>query len=405
MEISETTKFTFYLTRFFGLAPYKIFKKHQNSKIISYQKSLPLVFYSVVIVLLIVILTFRGIFLDAKSKTPIRMTTATAKVVVFMDIMVVVLVCMAGLCCGINNLKTTQDFNQRLQDVDHILDIYASSNPKQEKIKSFALMTSVGLALILVTGLDNFAWIRNAQKVEDESGDVVYENVLGYIPFYILYYMMLTLQLVFAQTALGLGRRYSRLNNGLKNILKTGETCLCGFIHFMSNAFAGGSNILASQIERLSETHDTLDKAVNCVSQTFGPALLAIVGSCLLHLVATSYFFLIEILGQRDTFFAYIQFLWLLFHCFRLMLCIEPCHVTYVEARNTITIVCDLMRNVQDPCLQETLKMFWRQLLAHETTFTACGMMTKIDRQILTSFLAALATYLIILMQFQKADG
>ncbi|CAO1442328.1 unnamed protein product [Diamesa tonsa] len=375
MEISEATKLTFYLTRFFGLAPYKIYKKHQNSKIISYQKSLPLVFYSVVIVSLIVILTFRGIFLDAKSKTPIRMTTATAKVVVFMDIMVVVLVCMAGLCCGIINLKTTQDFNQLLQDADHILDIYATSNPKQEKIKSFALMIFVGLALILVTGLDNFAWIRNAQKVEDESD----ENVLGYIPFYILYYMMLTLQLVFAQTALGLGRRYSRLNNGLKNVLKTVQfylyfvyfdsqrelninkpifrTCLCGLIHFMSNAFAGGSNIYASQIERLSETHDTLDKAVNCVSQTFGPALLAIVGSCLLHLVATSYFFLIEILGTRDTFFAYIQFLWLLFHCFRLMLCIEPCHVTYVEARKTITIVCDLMRNVQEPCLQETVSI------------------------------------------------
>lgn len=53
------------------------------------------------------------------------------------------------------------------------------------------------------------------------------ENVLGYIPFYILYYMMLTLQLVFAQTALGLGRRYSRLNNGLKNVLKTGKCCVC----------------------------------------------------------------------------------------------------------------------------------------------------------------------------------
>lgn len=111
--------------------------------------------------------------------------------------MVVVLVCMAGLCCGIINLTSTQDLNQRLQDVfkefiklslkgrnlmifinhctqaDHILDIYATSNPKQEKIKSFALMIFVGLALILVTGLDNFAWIRNAQKVEDESGDVV----------------------------------------------------------------------------------------------------------------------------------------------------------------------------------------------------------------------------------------
>lgn len=40
--------------------------------------------------------------------------------------------------------------------------------------------------------------------------------------------MMLTLQLVFAQTALGLGRRYSRLNNGLKNVLKTGECAFGG---------------------------------------------------------------------------------------------------------------------------------------------------------------------------------
>ena len=34
-------------------------------------------------------------------------------------------------------------------------------------------------------------------------------------------------------------------------------------------------------------------------SSTFGLALLAILGACLLHLVATAYFFLLEILGER----------------------------------------------------------------------------------------------------------
>lgn len=36
-------------------------------------------------------------------------------------------------------------------------------------------------------------------------------------------------------------------------------------------------------------------------SSTFGLALLAILGACLLHLVATAYFFLLEILGEKVT--------------------------------------------------------------------------------------------------------
>lgn len=37
----------------------------------------------------------------------------------------------------------------------------------------------------------------------------------GYIPFYILYYILMALHIQFANTALGLGRRYRRLNNAL----------------------------------------------------------------------------------------------------------------------------------------------------------------------------------------------
>lgn len=41
-------------------------------------------------------------------------------------------------------------------------------------------------------------------------------NVLGYIPFYVLYYMLMALHTQFAQSALGIGRRFRRLNNALQ---------------------------------------------------------------------------------------------------------------------------------------------------------------------------------------------
>jgi len=42
-------------------------------------------------------------------------------------------------------------------------------------------------------------------------------NFQGYLPFYVLYYVFLSLQLQFANSALGIGRRYRRLNITLKN--------------------------------------------------------------------------------------------------------------------------------------------------------------------------------------------
>lgn len=48
-------------------------------------------------------------------------------------------------------------------------------------------------------------------------------NARGYIPFYILYYILMALHALFAQTAFGLGRRYRRLNNALRHAFPIGN--------------------------------------------------------------------------------------------------------------------------------------------------------------------------------------
>lgn len=45
----------------------------------------------------------------------------------------------------------------------------------------------------------------------------------GYIPFYALYYILMALHIQFANTAVGLGRRYRRLNIALKKAFPIGK--------------------------------------------------------------------------------------------------------------------------------------------------------------------------------------
>lgn len=52
-------------------------------------------------------------------------------------------------------------------------------------------------------------------------------NVCAYIPFYILYFILMALHAQFAQSALGIGRRYRRLNNALQLAFPIGKFTCC----------------------------------------------------------------------------------------------------------------------------------------------------------------------------------
>lgn len=94
-------------------------------------------------------------------------------------------------------------------------------------------------------------------------------------------------------------------------------------------------------------------------SSAFGFTLLAMLASCLLHLVATTYFLFVEILGDnvrlvhersesdtiilllhlQDIFVSSLQLLWCVFHTSRLLLIVEPCHKTSIEVDSVVTII------------------------------------------------------------------
>lgn len=76
-------------------------------------------------------------------------------------------------------------------------------------------------------------------------------NVLGYIPFYVLYYMLMALHTQFAQSALGIGRRFRRLNNALQLAFPIGNT-FWGGETFLRRALGGANYSKASAVPKCS---------------------------------------------------------------------------------------------------------------------------------------------------------
>ncbi|XP_062715148.1 gustatory receptor for sugar taste 43a isoform X1 [Aedes albopictus] len=429
MEISESTRVVFFVSRMFGLAPYVV-KRTSKGQIVDYKRNLVLVIYGLCIVFCLAGLTYKGIFFDINSKKPIRfvfrMKTATSKVVTTLDVSVVVSACICGVFCGVFGLPFVRELNQRLNEADDMLSMYfAAGKQDTGKRKGLTMLTVVGVIITGALALDIWVWYRIAEKIKKENQDSG-ANVLGYCPFYALYYILMMFHVLFAQSALGINRRFHRLNLTLYHVFpEFHKTPIIEITSVSSanNALEMLENIMEPRkgltsvshgrkrttippnriIEDLAYIHASLSTGVVLVSNTFGVALLAVLGSCLLHLVATSYFLMVELVGDKDAVFSWIQALWLFIHIFRFLLTVEPCHITNVESRRTMTIVCNLMRTCKDSLTKERLENFWRQLVDNNSVFTACGLCT-IDRHIITSYCGAIATYLVILIQFKEAD-
>uniref|UniRef100_A0A8D8B482 Gustatory receptor n=2 Tax=Culex pipiens TaxID=7175 RepID=A0A8D8B482_CULPI len=432
MEISESTQAVFFVSRIFGLAPYVV-KRTSKGQIVDYKRNLLLVIYSLSVVFCLAGLTFKGIFLDINSKKPIRfvfrMKTATSRVVTTLDVSVVVSACICGVFCGIYGLPFVRELNQRLNEADDMLSIYVAAGKQDERgkpRKGLAMLTLVGFIITGALALDIWVWYRIAHKMKKENQDSD-ANVLGYCPFYALYYILMMFHVLFAQSALGISNRFRRLNVALYQVFPefnktpiieiTSVSSTNNVSEKLDNAvekirgITTVSHVVHPQplltpdrvIENMAYIHASLSTGVILVSNTFGVALLAVLGSCLLHLVATSYFLMVELVGDKDAVFSWIQALWLFIHIFRFLLTVEPCHITNVESRRTMAIVCNLMRTCQESVAKERLESFWRQLVGNNSMFTACGL-CSIDRHIITSYCGAIATYLVILIQFKEAD-
>ncbi|XP_067627993.1 gustatory receptor for sugar taste 43a-like [Eurosta solidaginis] len=419
MEINVSSLSVFYLSKCLALAPISI---QQNDKgVLKIRRSKSFTIYSLVLGTTLVTLAYEGLIYDANAELPLRMKSPTSKVVTALDITVVVLSCVAGIGCSLFSVKPTQELNSRLRKFDGT--IHCLCNTKRDRIISriMAIMP-VTLSGALI-GFDIWTWVLQAELDAKDAKN----NVKWYLPLYGLYFILIAFHVLFANTAFGLGRRFRRLNTMLKTNYLADQThfgLLMNRVHsikitsdqamslhasldnlntdiFSKEAFVKTRIVL---LRSIADNYESLSKCVQIFSNAYGVAILCILVSCLLHLVVTAYFLFLALLNRDVTGHVWSQAFWILLHVIRLLLVVEPCHSTMAESKKTIQIVSEIERKSHEPILAEEIKKFWQQLLVIDVEFSALGL-CRINRNILTSFSSAIATYLVILIQFQNNGG
>ncbi|XP_036333546.1 gustatory receptor for sugar taste 43a-like isoform X1 [Rhagoletis pomonella] len=330
------------------------------------------------------------------------MNSSTSKVVTALDVTVVILSSAAGLGCGLFSVKPTREVNESLKKFDAAL--HSFSNFKSDRHITRILAVIPLLISGALIGFDIYTWILQVQLTPENGSD---SNLAWYLPFYLLYFVLIGFHVLFANTAFGFGRRFGRLNEMLRSCYLTNKKSLTVVrnhinslkitpdhaisIHeskervsseSMSKECLGKTRVIL--LRSIAENYDSLGKCVQIFSNAYGVAVLFILVSCLLHLVATAYFLFLALLNRNVADYVWGQVLWIAFHIFRLLMVVEPCHRATEESKKTIQIVSEIERKTHEPILAEEIRRFWQQLLVNDIEFSALGL-CRINRKILTS--------------------
>nr|CAH7753843.1 unnamed protein product [Callosobruchus chinensis] len=123
--------------------------------------------------------------------------------------------------------------------------------------------------------------------------------------------------------------------------------------------------------------------------------------SCLIHLIITPYFLLAEIVKPDcDVVFSFLQVVWIVTHIARLLIIVEPCQSCNLEGQRTITLLCDLLRKCDiTDSTRNIIQVFITQASQHPVKFS-CLHLFNLDRSVLTTLFGSIATYIVILFQF-----
>ncbi|XP_077290008.1 gustatory receptor 43a [Arctopsyche grandis] len=357
----------------------------------------------------------------------VRMRSMTARVVGSCDVLAVITTSAVGVYGAPARGRRILRVLKLLATVDNSLGFKVIHSQERNSCLVIVAILVAWTSLLI----DDFSLYANQAKLKNMQ----YFLLQNYLAFYLLYYVVVMLEVQFAFTAHSIYLRLKRLNDVLTEtgrklslireptdrLQKTKEV----FTIKVRPSGIGGpkkfgalvdslgliadENKLTSQepaecIRRLSELHGTLCAAAREVDASFGLPVLIILISTLLHLIVTPYFLILEMGGAHRPHYLVLQFLWCTAHALRLLLLVEPCHRTKNEAAKTGDIVGEMLGHWETSnSILRRLELFSRQLLHRTPNFTALGV-CNLDRPLIASVTAAVTTYLVILIQFQKQD-
>ncbi|XP_060806650.1 gustatory receptor for sugar taste 43a [Amyelois transitella] len=421
------------ISSFFGLAPLR-FENCNTGFTVSISN--PMCIYSYILVTVLVITTIFGHVseINVGVKLSVRMSSPMSQVVSTCDVMIVVMTASAGVYGAPRRMRNMLKFMDSVASVDN--SIGGKYSVATER-KLCAILMSILIFFTILIVDDVCFYAIQAKKVDRQ-----WSVIINYSTYYLLWYVVMFLELQFAFTALSIRARFQAVNDALaitaKNISvplekpkntptelniyairvapadsRASVSLLMESLPerdavIIKKAVNGEPRLLMSPsdaVHRLSLLHGSLCDVVHCIDENYGIPLVVVLISTLLHLIVTPYFLIMEIIvSTHRLHFLVLQFLWCVTHMMRLIVVVEPCHYTIYEGRRTENLVCRLlMASPLTSSLPSRLELFSRQLMLQTTCYAPMGMCT-LDRPLIASILGAVTTYLVILIQFQRYD-
>ncbi|XP_061722629.1 gustatory receptor for sugar taste 43a-like isoform X2 [Cydia pomonella] len=425
------------ISSFFGLAPLK-FETQSNGFAVTISSAMCI--YSYTLVTILVICTIFGLATEINIgvELSVRMSSRMSQVVSTCDVLVVVITAGAGVYGAPRRMREMLKFMDNVASVDN--SIGAQYCPANERKLCAILLAILIFFTVLIT--DDFCfYVLQAKKINRE-----WDIVTNYIAFYLLWYVVMVLELQFAFTALSMRSRFRAVNDAialtarhvaipLEKLEQPTPVNMFAIRVAPSDPRRSASNISllvdslpqadhpviirknvngdprlivppCEAIRRLAALHGSLCEVVQRIDRSYGLPLVVILLSTLLHLIVTPYFLIMEIIVSTNRIhFLVLQFLWCVTHMLRMFVVVEPCHYTITEGKRTEQLVCQLMTYAPSGgALPSRLELFSRQLLLRSVNYSPLGMAT-LDRPLVASVIGAVTTYLVILIQFQRYDS
>ncbi|XP_029665838.1 gustatory receptor for sugar taste 43a-like isoform X1 [Formica exsecta] len=357
-----------------------------------------------------------------------RLKSQNAVIVTTSDVLGVMSLTAASIIGSILYWQQVQTVMDKLVDCDEKLGIL--SPKKLQRYTILLTLCSLSYSIIL-SCLDIYTWnheVKLNKKLDDKGP-------LNYLPLYFMYVVIIMMEVQYAIIVYNVGQRFFRVNKSLENILKSGKITnqfrkdlgLAGdlrdqgqLITYIRQEMVGNTRLFrkskiidstvandgksfTDSISQLMTVHASLCDTVSLINTAYGVVVLAITITCLIHLIITPYFLIMEADGRREPLFLAVQGLWCIFHIWRLLIIVQPTYATTMQGKKTAVLVSQLLSANHDREGTKQLEIFSLQLLHRSLEFSACGLFT-LDRTLVTSIAGAVTTYLVILIQFQKED-
>ncbi|XP_033360819.1 gustatory receptor for sugar taste 43a-like isoform X1 [Bombus vosnesenskii] len=399
----------YYLGKLCGVVPVR-FYVHASEGCQARLNIIDLV-YSLCVLILLLGAEIWGLWRDLKDgwEHSTRLKSRTAVIATCSDVLGVMSLTVVCIVGSPFRWKSLQLVINKLIEVDKKIGV---SSTKKARRFTICLTICSLVYLWFNSSLDFYSWSRKAK-----SQTFADKGPINYAPLYVMYTVIISAEIQYSVATYNIGQRLVRLNSSLKSMLDTNNTnnsnnddAIDYFRKFSETANdIGGkkgwnitpkrqlvlgsyrlsrkmdeSKTYVNSISELIMVHSLLCDTVSLINTAFGVVLLAVTISCLLHLIITPYFLIVQANEKHEWIFLVVQAGWCIIHISRMLIIVQPSYSTVAEGKRTATLVSQLLSCCFEADVRRELEIFSLQLLHRPLEFSACGLFS-LDRNLITS--------------------